>query len=152
MAREFSDPEMEAQLVSNSKLKGFNHWFGVDCIAAGNGQVELEVKVRQEHLQHHGYVHGGCVSSLADTACAWAGATAAKGDVVTSSFTFHFLSPAKGTLLRAKARTIRCGRKQATVEVQVYAETEGPDTDNAEARLCGTGLATIAILGPRLAA
>lgn len=141
MTKDYSDPEMEARLKANSQRQGFNNWLGVKCVAAGNGQVEIEAPVRPEIHQHHGYVHGGCVSSLADTACAWAGATAAKADVVTSSFTFHFLSPAKGNRLRALARTIRCGRSQATVEVQVFAEADGQDP-----KLCGTGLATIAIL------
>mgnify|MGYP000406566075 CR=1 FL=1 len=147
MARDFSDPEMEARLIANSQRQGFNNWFGVTCVAAGNGQVEVEVKIRPEHRQHHGYVHRGCVSSLADTACAWAAATAARADVVTSSFTFHFLKPASGDGLRAMARTVRAGRTQATVEVQVHSETEGlPPV------LCGTGLATIAVLPARAAA
>lgn len=142
MPRDYMDTEMTERLVAHSQQQGFNKWFGVKCLAAGNGQVEIEVEIRPDHTQHHGYVHGGCVSSLADTASAWAAATASKQDVVTSSFSFHFLAPAKGSHLRAHAQTIKCGRRQATVEVQVFAET--PDQD---AKLCGTGLATIALLG-----
>lgn len=145
--RDYSNPELEARLRQHSAGQGFNSWFGVECIAAGNGQVELLVEIRPDHLQHHGYVHGGCVSSLADTACAWAGASVALKDVVTSNFTFHFLRPAIGTHLRAYATTLRAGKSQATVEARIMAETEGKDPV-----LVGTGLTTIAILPDKAAA
>lgn len=146
MTRDYSDEEITLRLLKHAQFQGFNKWFGIELLAAGNGQVEVEVAVRPELTQHHGYVHGGCVSSLADTAAAWAAATAAKTDVVTSNFSFHFLAPAKGSHIRAHARTLKCGRRQATVEVQVFVRLE----DGSE-KLCGAGIATIAVLG-RLAA
>lgn len=143
--REYSDPVMEARLRKASKAQGFNQWFGLDCIAAGGGEVELEVDLREDHKQHHGYVHGGVVSSMADTAAAWAAATYRGDDVVTSNFTFHFLAPAVGDKLRAHARVLRGGRSQITVEAQVFALDGG----GAE-KLVGAGLAAIAVLPQKL--
>jgi len=145
--RDFSDAAMEARLNAFSRKQGFNAWFGMECVAAGKGQTELLLPVRPELTQHHGFVHGGCVSALADMACAWAGSTARGEDVVTSNFTIHFLAPAVGTHLRAHAKTVRAGRTTVTVEFTVNAEAEGK-----EPKLCATGMAGIAVLGKSEAA
>jgi len=141
---EWNNPAMLARLNGNSAADGFNKWFGVEGLAAGNGKVEVTVPIKAELRQHHGYVHGGCIGALADMACAWAGAAASEKDVVTSSFTLHYLSPAIGDRLRAKANTIRSGRSVATVEAEVWCEAEGK-----EPKLVATALASIAILPER---
>ncbi|WP_375690741.1 PaaI family thioesterase [Pseudooceanicola sp. LIPI14-2-Ac024] len=138
---EWSNPEMLARLNSTSGTVGFNKWLQPRALAAGNGMVEIVVEVRDDMRQHHGYVHGGCIGALADMACAWAGAANEGRDVVTSNFTVHFLRPAQGTTLRAKARTIRSGRTLATVEAEILVETPGEAP-----RLCATALASIAVL------
>ncbi|MWB77217.1 hotdog fold thioesterase [Pseudooceanicola sp. 216_PA32_1] len=139
---DYSVPEILDRLNGNSGAQGFNRWFGLKGLAAGNGQVEIEVPIRDDMRQHHGYVHGGCIGALADMACAWAGSANGGGiDVVTSSFTVHFLRPATGETMRARARTIRKGKSVATVEADIFVETEGE-----EPRLCATALASIAIL------
>ena len=137
---DWNDPALLARLNGNSGAQGFNKWFNVQGLAAGQGKVEIIVPVRPELCQHHGYVHGGCVAALADMACAWAGAAAADKDVVTSNFTIHFLSPAIGTVLRAKANTIRSGRTIATVEAEVWAEADSKDPKRV-----ATAIASIAI-------
>ncbi len=137
----YNDPEMLARLNGNSSAQGFNKWLGLEGLAAGNGQVEILVPLRDDMRQHHGYVHGGCIGALADMACAWAGSTNEGRDVVTSTFTVHFLRPAKGQHLRAKAKTIRSGRSVATVEAEIWVES-----DDTDPKLCATALASIAIL------
>jgi acyl-coenzyme A thioesterase PaaI-like protein len=57
---------------------------------------------------------------------------------VTSSYTLHFLGPALGERLRAKGRVIRAGKRQVTVQADIFAE-EGEDS-----KLVATALATIA--------
>lgn len=138
---DYSVPEILDRLNANSGAQGFNRWFGLRGLAAGHGQVEIEVPIRADMRQHHGYVHGGCIGALADMACAWAGSSNGDLDVVTSSFTVHFLRPAQGEVMRARARTIRKGRTVATVEADIYVESAG-----AEPSLCATALASIAIL------
>ena len=145
--RDFSDPAMEARLNAFAGSQGFNAWFATETVGAGNGQTELLLPIRPEMTQHHGYVHGGCVSALADMASAWAGSTARGEDVVTSNFTIHFLAPAIGTHLRVHAKTVRAGRTTVTVEFTVHAEAEG-----REPKLCAAGMAGIAVLGKARAA
>lgn len=132
------------RLNRTSGGQGFNKWFGVQGLKADDTGAEILLEIRPEHCQHHGYVHGGCVASLADVACAWAGSAASNKDVVTSNFTIHYLSPAIGDRLRAKSRTIRAGRSQVTVEAEIWAEAEGRDP-----KLVAQALSGIAVLPER---
>lgn len=138
---DWNNPEMLERLNNNSASAGFNKWFGIQGIAAGDGKVEITVPIRPDLCQHHGYVHGGVIGALADMACAWAGSVASGADVVTSNFSVHFLSPALGDTLRAKAFTIRAGRSVVTVEAEVWAEAEGKKPKQVAA-----ALASIAVL------
>lgn len=140
----YNSPEILARLNAHSAAQGFNKWLGLEGLAAGDGKVEILLPLRDDMRQHHGYVHGGCIGALADMACAWAGAANDGRDVVTSNFTVHFLRPAMGQHLRAKARTIRAGRSVATVEAEIWVES-----DDKEPALCATALASIAILPER---
>lgn len=138
--RSYSDPSTVARLEANAKVAGFNRWFDFDCLGAGNGEVELALEMRDELTQHHGFFHGGCVTSLADTACAWAASTVA-GDVVTASSTLHFLRPADGDRIRVHATVIRAGKRTVTVDGKVFSEK----ADEAP-KLCATTLVSVAVL------
>ena len=106
---QYSDPQAEALLREVALSNGFNAWLDLKLIAAGGGQCEIECAVTDEMRQHHGFAHGGVVGALADVATSWAGATAA-GDVVTSSYTLHLFSPARGERLKARAATRAAGQ------------------------------------------
>ena len=138
--RDYSDPNAVAALMAASGSNGFNKWLDFNVLGAGNGRVELELVVSDDLRQHHGFVHGGVLMALADTACAWAAATAS-GDVVTASASLHYLAPARGTSVRADAAVLRAGKRNATVDVKVYSiAADGTET------LAATGLAGITLL------
>ncbi|GGI88615.1 hypothetical protein GCM10007973_26220 [Polymorphobacter multimanifer] len=103
---------------------GFSSWAGVEPLKVWEGEAELVVTVRPEMTQHHGYAHGAIVGLMADNACAWAAASLA-GDVVTGSYTIHFVAPAKGTRLRARGLVVKPGRRQVVVRAEVWSEAEG---------------------------
>lgn len=138
--RDFSDPVAEKRLMEVAHSSGFSNWLGFELVAAGNGQTELSLAVRPEMRQHHGYVHGGVVATLADVASAWAAATIA-GDVVTGSINLHFLAPALGDRLVVRAAVLKSGKRQASVEAKVHAVSA-----NGAEKLCGASMASIAIL------
>lgn len=135
---DYSDERAERILREHAASNGFNNWMGVRLVAAGNGQVETEIDIKPEMQQHHGFVHGGVVGALADTNSAWAAGTVA-GDVVTSTYTLQLLAPAKGVKLRGRAKTIKAGRRNVSVEAQVYSVAE-----DGTSKLVATSLASIA--------
>ncbi|GAA6150770.1 PaaI family thioesterase [Pseudoteredinibacter isoporae] len=136
----YSEPETEGLLREFAMAKGFNAWLNFELLAAGQGQIEIRQEVNDDLLQHHGFVHGGVVGALADTACSWAAATLA-GDVVTSSYTLQLLAPAIPPYLRVRACVIKKTRSTASVEAKVYCLGE-----NEAERLVANALASIAIL------
>lgn len=137
--------ERAAQLMAVSGRQGFNAWLGVelDEADAEAGRLVLHVAVRPDMTQHHGFVHGGIVGSLADTAMSWVAALTAD-DVVTQSYALQLLAPAKGPILAAERRIIRAGRQAIAVEARVRSVGE----DGAEA-LVATGLGSIWRVGAR---
>lgn len=141
MAEDYADSAVEERLRRAALSSGFNRWSGMRLVAAGGGRVCLDLDVREDLTQHHGFVHGGMVGALADTACSWAAATVA-GDVVTASYTVQLHAPANTQLLRARAAVIRQGKRQISVEAQVFAV----DDAGAERRVA-TALALIAAVG-----
>ena len=120
---------------------GFSSWLGVEPVRCWQGEAELTLGVRHDLTQHHGFVHGAVVGFMADNACAWAAASVA-GDVVTGSYTVSFLTPAKGTRLRATGNVIKPGRRQVVVRADVWSEI-----DIGEPTLVAVAQATIVPVG-----
>jgi uncharacterized protein (TIGR00369 family) len=89
--------------------------------ALGNGTAMVSLTGKRILHQYQGLVHGGAVSSLADTAATFAVLThlPEHTDVVTVEFKINFLSPLTKGEVTAMARTIRLGRRIAVAEVVV---------------------------------
>lgn len=137
----YSDPAIEHALRTSAQLSGFNRWSGMRLLAAGGGRVCLEIDVREDLTQHHGFVHGGIVGALADTACSWAAATVA-GDVVTASYTIQLHAPAITALLRVRGCVIKQGKRNVSAEAQLYAVAADGDE-----RRVASALALMAVVG-----
>lgn len=114
---------VRAALTGLSAVGGFNRWLGVALLRCDPGTVEIAAPIRPEIMQHHGFVHGGVVGALADTAIAWTAATAV-GDVVTAGYTLQLLAPATGTRIVAAGEVLKAGRTQVSVQAKVWAEDE----------------------------
>ncbi|NEZ02991.1 PaaI family thioesterase [Wenzhouxiangella sp. XN201] len=84
------------------------------------GRAELELELDERLLQQHGFAHGGVVSYLADNALTFAGGSVL-GDSLTSEFKVHYLRPARGRRLIARAEVVSSGRRQAVCQCAVYA-------------------------------
>ncbi|WP_309571789.1 PaaI family thioesterase [Deinococcus sp.] len=106
------------------------------------GQVEIELDLRPDLMQHHGQAHGAVIGYLADTVSAWAASSVA-ADVVTAEYKINFLTAARGDILWARGEVLRAGKRQVIVRADVYASSGGEDTHVA------TALATIAPVGQK---
>lgn len=103
------------------------------------GEVEIEMPVSHGVRQQHGFVHGGVVGSLADSACGFAALTIAAPDsgVLTTEFKCNFLAPSVGEKLIARGSIIKAGRTLTLTEARIYGVAEGKE------RLCAHMTATI---------
>ena len=136
------DPEMFLRMGREILAQQpFSGLLGAELTALSPGQVELQLPLRDELRQQHGFAHGGVVSYLADNALTYAGGTAMQVPVVTSEFKINYVRPALGERLIARARAESVGRSQSVARCEVYAVSEGQE------RLCALAQGTIAKLG-----
>ena len=99
--------------------KTFDKKLGVIPIISKKGYCKFKLKVKPEHLNHGGIVHGGVLATLCDIALAGSLTDSLQKDewCVTAELNIYFLSPAlpKDTLF-AYGKLIRRGNTLAFVE------------------------------------
>jgi uncharacterized protein (TIGR00369 family) len=97
---------------------------GASLSAVRKGEVEIVLPFAPKVTQQHGFIHGGVVAMIADSACGYAALTMMPADaaVLTIEFKLNLLSPAKGERLRALGRVVRPGRKLFVCLGEVFAE------------------------------
>lgn len=87
------------------------------------GYARVEMLIDEQILNVHGFVHGGALYSLADTA-AGAASFATGRDSVTLNGTIHYIKPGKGGKLIGVATEISRGRTTGIYEVFLYNDAE----------------------------
>jgi uncharacterized protein (TIGR00369 family) len=101
-------------------------WLGLQTVETAEGTATIEMKAREDMANHSGFVHGGMISTLADSAMGLSVRTLKPGVVRSMSFDLKlsFISAARiGETLRATGRVIHAGRRTVVTECRV----EGPD-------------------------
>ncbi|MCM0022149.1 MAG: PaaI family thioesterase, partial [Tagaea sp.] len=91
-----SDPEWEAKLRDSFARQGAMATVGARLARVAPGEVDIEVTRHAAIQQQHGYVHGGVVGMIADSAGGYAGfSTMPPGaSVLTVEYKMNLLSPA----------------------------------------------------------
>jgi acyl-CoA thioesterase len=100
----------------------FHSWMGMRLERLGEGEVELSLEVRPEHLNLMGGLHGGVITSLADSATGVAmHAALERGWThVTTSIQMTFLAPGRpGDRVIARGRVVRRGKRFGYAEADV---------------------------------
>lgn len=119
---------------------------GVVLHALRPGFCEMRMRIRPEHTQQHGYLHGGIIGTIADSACGHAALTLlpAGADVVTVEYKLNFLAPARGGQLNVRAEVLNPlpgGRTLTVGEAHAYVVRDGSETR------CASALVTYLTLG-----
>jgi uncharacterized protein (TIGR00369 family) len=120
-----------------SKLWG---WLGLTVVETGEGSATVEMTPTEDMANHAGFVHGGMISTLADSAMGRAVRALKPGVVRAMSFDLKlsFISAAKiGETLRATGRVVHAGRRTVVTECRV----DGPD-----GKLVATASGTFAVI------
>ncbi|MGW6731015.1 PaaI family thioesterase [Streptomyces sp. NPDC055013] len=121
----------------------FSVLLGARLTAFGDGEATLELDLREDLLQQHGFAHGGLLGYAADNALSFAAGAAVGFGVMTAGFTIDFLRPAKGETLRAHARVIRAGRTRAVCRCELTTVAADGTTT-----LCAVAQGSIAVTDP----
>ena len=105
------------------------------------GEVEIELPHREDLGQQHGFVHGGIVTAIVDTACGYAALSLMEPEaaVLTVEFKLNFIAPARGERLVARGRVTKPGRVLTVCLGEVVALNGGEE--KAVATMLGTMMA-----------
>jgi uncharacterized protein (TIGR00369 family) len=94
------------------------------------GRCTIELPVRDDLTQQHGFVHGGVVGMIADSAGGYAAFTLMPADasVLTVEYKINMLAPARGERLVAVGSVLKPGRTLSIVRADVVALEGGRET------------------------
>lgn len=95
-----------------------------------HGRTEIHLPHWSGVEQQHGFVHGGVVGMIADSAAGYAAMTVvpASASVLTVEFKMNLMSPADGEQLIARGKVVRPGRTLIITQAEVFALKDGRET------------------------
>src|SRR3954470_14229882 len=87
------------------------------------GAVEIALPYRDDITQQKGFVHGGIIGMIADTACGYAAFSLMPADcsLVTVEYKMNILAPGRGALI-ARGEVVKAGRTLTVTRGEVYAQ------------------------------
>ena len=92
-----------------------------------HGHTEIHLPHWTGIEQQHGFVHGGVVGMIADSAAGYAAMTMvpATASVLTVEFKMNLVAPADGEKLIARGKVVRPGRTLIITQAEVFAVKDG---------------------------
>ena len=114
-------------------------WLGLALVDSGEGYATVEMTATEDMTNHSGFLHGGMISTLADSAMGRSLRTIEPGVERAMSFDLKlsFITAAKiGETLRATGRVVHAGRRTMVTECRV---------EGRGGRLIATASATFAV-------
>ena len=118
-----ADPRFEQRCRESFSRQKAMDLIGASLTVVEPGYVEVKLPQREDLTQQKGYVHGGILGMIADTACGYAAFSLmpAGGSLVTVEYKMNILRPARGTLV-ARGQVVRAGRTLTVARGEVYSE------------------------------
>ncbi|WP_446033355.1 PaaI family thioesterase [Sedimentimonas flavescens] len=106
------------------------------------GRTEIHLPHWQGVEQQHGFVHGGVVGMIADSAAGYAAMTTVPqgASVLTVEYKINLVAPAVGSKLIARGTVLRPGRTLILTKAEVFGIDEGRE------KLCAVMQQTIMVM------
>jgi uncharacterized protein (TIGR00369 family) len=138
-----SDPNYESRIRSSFDKQEAMKTIGANLVKVLPGEVHIEFSFIESLAQQHGYIHGGIIASVVDTACGYAACTlmSVDSEVLTIEYKVNFMSPAKGDRFKGIGRVLKPGRNITVCSGDVIAIDKGKE------KIIATMLATMISVG-----
>ena len=135
-------PDVEQKVRKSFARQAFMRTIGASLTSVEAGEVHIEVPVRADLSQQHGFVHAGVIVSVVDSACGYAALSVAdlSVEVLTVELKVNLLAPAAGDSVRAVGRVVRRGRTLTVCQGDAFAVSG--DEDKHVATLLATMITT----------
>ena len=124
------DPQFAERVRASFERQQAMALIGASLPVIEPGYTEIHLPYRPEVTQQHGYIHGGVVGMIADSAAGYAASTltAHETGVLTVEYKLNLVAPAEAQLLIAEGSVIRYGRTLIVTKADVFAVKDGKKT------------------------
>jgi uncharacterized protein (TIGR00369 family) len=124
------DPETAQRVHDSFDRQNAMRLIRAELPVIGHGCTEIHVRHWDGVEQQHGFVHGGVVGMMADSAAGYAAMTLvpAGASVLTVEYKMNLVAPADGEKLIARGQVVRPGRTLVVTKAEVYALKDGKET------------------------
>ena len=119
------NPDTGARIKESFALQSMMTSAGAELVSVEEGRVVISANVGEGFGQQAGFIHGGLVFALGDSAAGYSALSVMPSgvEVMTVEMKINFLAPASGRL-RAEGRVIKRGRRLVVVASDVWSENE----------------------------
>jgi uncharacterized protein (TIGR00369 family) len=118
-----ADPNFAVRIRASFGRQKAMGLIGASLKVVEPGQVEVALPYRDDLTQQKGFIHGGIIGMIADTACGYAAYSLMPADcsLVTVEYKINILAPARASLV-ARGEVVRAGRTLTVTRGEVYSE------------------------------
>ena len=121
------DPGYAERVRASFGLQHAMSLIGAEMALVEPGYVEIHLPHKAEITQQHGFIHGGVVGMIADSAAGYAANTLTPADtsVLTVEYKLNLVAPADGERLVARGEVVKPGRTLIITKAEVFAIRDG---------------------------
>ncbi|HLR13925.1 MAG TPA: PaaI family thioesterase [Burkholderiaceae bacterium] len=137
-----ANPDFENMVRNSFARQGAMSLIKAELTSVTHGTAEITVPHWEGLEQQHGYIHGGVVGMVADSAAGYAAMSIIprNANVLSVEYKLNFAAPAQGEQLVARGRVLRPGRTLIVSAADVYSIEDGREV------LCAIMQQTIIVL------
>jgi uncharacterized protein (TIGR00369 family) len=125
-----SDPRFAERVLASFALQHAMTLIRATMPVVAHGRTEIHLPHWSGVEQQHGFVHGGVVGMIADSAAGYAAMTLVSpaASVLTVEYKMNLVAPADGEKLIARGQVVRPGRTIIVTRAEVFAVKEGKES------------------------
>jgi uncharacterized protein (TIGR00369 family) len=121
------DHNFEQRVRESFSRQALMQTIGATMTRVEPGVVEIRMPYNESLTQQNGFIHGGIITSIVDSACGYAALslTPENTDVLAVEFKINLVNPARGHEFVATAHVLKAGKNLTFCEGKVVALAEG---------------------------
>jgi uncharacterized protein (TIGR00369 family) len=118
-----ADPQFARRIRESFARQQAMALIGASLASVAPGVVEIALPYRDQLTQQKGYVHGGIIGMIADSAAGYAAYSLMPADctLVTTEYKINLLAAATSSLI-ARGEVVKAGRTLTVARAEVYAD------------------------------
>jgi uncharacterized protein (TIGR00369 family) len=118
-----ADPQFSRRIRESFARQQAMALIGASLASVAPGVVEIALPYRDQLTQQKGYVHGGIIGMIADSAAGYAAYSLMPADctLVTTEYKINLLAAATSSLI-ARGEVVKAGRTLTVARAEVYAD------------------------------